>query len=102
MCEAGIDPITQSSSIECDNCGVCIRHCAPGALVFTIGLPDALSKPKRGKGSRRVAKPAAVATLVLAVLVIASPASAHHILGLPHYSYKENYLLTLHKTSRFV
>lgn len=91
VCEMGINPITQSSSIECDNCGVCIPHCAPGALVFTIGLPDALSKPRTGRRPRRVAKPVAVATLLLSVLLTPSPASGHHILGLPHYSYKETY-----------
>jgi NAD-dependent dihydropyrimidine dehydrogenase PreA subunit len=91
VCDAGINPITQSSSIECDNCGVCIRHCEPGALFFTIGLPDELGKTKRSHRHGRVSKPAAVATLVLSVLMFASPASGHHILGLPHYSYKENY-----------
>lgn len=39
VCEAGINPITRSESIECDNCGVCIRHCPPRALSYTIGLP---------------------------------------------------------------
>jgi ferredoxin-type protein NapH len=91
VCDAGINPITQSSSIECDNCGVCIRHCEPGALFFAIGLPDELGKTKRSHRHGRVSKPAAVATLVLSVLMFASPASGHHILGLPHYSYKENY-----------
>jgi ferredoxin len=91
VCDAGINPITQSSSIECDNCGVCIHHCGPAALVFTIGLPDALSKSKKAHRARRIAKPAAVAALFLATLLYASPALGHHILGLPHYSYKENY-----------
>ncbi len=91
VCEAGINPITQSSSIECDNCGVCIRHCGPAALVFTIGLPDAFSKPSRDRRPRPIAKPTAVATLLLAVLLSTNPALGHHILGLPHYSYKENY-----------
>lgn len=36
VCEAGINPITQSSSIKCDNCGVCIKHCGDGALYYTI------------------------------------------------------------------
>ncbi|MCH8252358.1 MAG: 4Fe-4S binding protein [Planctomycetes bacterium] len=91
VCEAGINPITQSSSIECDNCGVCIRHCGPAALVFTIGLPDALSRRQKLPHPRRKAKAVAIATLLLAPLLSPNPASAHHILGLPHYSYKENY-----------
>jgi len=99
VCEAGINPITQSSSIECDNCGVCLRYCNTQALVFTIGLPDPLrrrsSKPqsgaggKRGKRSKRGRRAAALTALALTAT--AAPAEGHHILGLPHYSYKENY-----------
>jgi len=90
VCEAGINPITQSESIECDNCGVCLRHCDVDALVFTIGLPH---RPERKRQRGRVA-PAKAALLGLAVAVLLIPVSAahgHHILGLPHYSYKENY-----------
>jgi ferredoxin-type protein NapH len=89
VCEAGINPITESASIECDNCGVCIRHCGDGALYYTIGLPEVTTKhvPHR-------APVCGVTVLVVGMLVsllAASPASGHHILGLPHYSYKENY-----------
>ena len=149
VCEAGINPITQSDSIECDNCGVCIQHCGDRALYFTIGLPGSNARthhntshtlPKsRGLQPARplqvntatihptptagavtktasslevrpkspVAPPSrrcvhgrdAHATgllgrtliALLAVLIFAEPAAGHHILGLPHYSYKENY-----------
>ena len=90
MCEAGINPITDSSSIECDNCGVCLRHCGHEALVFTIGLPgrkaSVTQKPVVLVHARNVAP--CVAGLLL---LLATPAQAHHVLGLPHYSYKENY-----------
>lgn len=100
VCEAGINPITQSSSIECDNCGVCLRHCGDGALVFTVGLPDGLRHDTRApRGIKPAARGAAQSPSKAIVLVIvglgsllhAAPAFAHHILGLPHYSYKENY-----------
>jgi len=89
VCEAGINPITQSASIECDNCGVCIRHCKPSALKYTLGLPKTRSNRRAKPG---VSGPKAAAMLaVLMFLCIAEPAAGHHILGLPHYSYKENY-----------
>ncbi|MEK6797583.1 MAG: 4Fe-4S binding protein [Planctomycetota bacterium] len=90
VCEEGINPITQSSSIECDNCGVCIRHCPTQALYYTIGLPS----PRPGQKSTRLgagrAKVAAIG-VAAALLLGVDSARAHHILGLPHYSYKENY-----------
>lgn len=89
VCEAGLNPITQSSSIECDNCGVCIRHCGDGALYFTIGLPDRKHKSKPTRQHRRTRRNA-IGTAAL-ILLLARPVHGHHILGLPHYSYKENY-----------
>lgn len=38
VCEAGIHPATDSRGLECDNCGVCIRHCPEGALGFSLSL----------------------------------------------------------------
>jgi len=98
VCEAGINPITQSGSIECDNCGVCIRYCGDQALYYSIGLPEHLRKDRRrnlpaptmqsvSRDHRTIAAMIAGA----AVLMLSAPAVAHHILGLPHYSYKENY-----------
>jgi len=91
VCEAGINPITQSSSIECDNCGVCLRHCGHGALAYTIGLPDVTAR--RSHKSHDARKPIALAALigVLVPWFFVGTARGHHILGLPHYSYKENY-----------
>ncbi len=90
VCEAGINPITESMSIECDNCGVCIRHCGDGALAYGISLPVIKPAKRDDRASRGTVKVASLIAL-LVTLAFASPASAHHILGLPHYSYKENY-----------
>lgn len=90
VCEAGINPITQSSSIECDNCGVCLRHCNHNALYYTIGLPDEVGRKSRSVGRPDI-KAAATLMVLLMLSVFVNPANAHHILGLPHYSYKENY-----------
>lgn len=98
VCEEGINPITQSSSIECDNCGVCIRHCGDGALYYAIGLPFRSKGPRghdggqsSGRSGHRRNQAAAMLTVASGIVLVPAPAAAHHILGLPHYSYKENY-----------
>ncbi len=91
VCEAGINPITQSESIECDNCGVCIRHCGDGALVYSIGLPGRHRKNRTAASRIAMAKTALVAAALLSPLMATGSALGHHVLGLPHYSYKENY-----------
>ncbi len=81
-CEPGLDPVTESDLIECDNCGECVRVCPEQALHFSVGLPLV---------GKRGAKAGAKLLLMALLLGIATSAEAHHILGLPHYSYKENY-----------
>lgn len=98
VCEEGINPITQSASIECDNCGVCIRHCGDGALYYAIGLPG-VGKRSRRRGSVQLEtnktpqrnRTTAALVAFTTLLLMPRSAMAHHILGLPHYSYKENY-----------
>ncbi len=90
VCEPGLDPVRQSYGIECDNCGVCVRHCPDRALFYTIGLPSGKrSSPVEKRLPTRAVTTAAVTAVLLGAL--AAPAGGHHILGLPHYSYKENY-----------
>ncbi|MCA9250807.1 MAG: 4Fe-4S binding protein [Phycisphaerales bacterium] len=91
VCEAGINPITESESIECDNCGVCLNHCGDDALVFSIGLPIMLQGKSNKKQPRRQKLEVSALIAFLMTLLLPATASAHHILGLPHYSYKENY-----------
>ena len=89
VCEEGINPITQCSSIECDNCGVCLRHCEPRALTWAIGLPK-----KSGQEAVPSAGHVKVVSLLIALMIpllMAETVRGHHILGLPHYSYKEHY-----------
>ena len=100
VCEPGIDPITQSAGLECDNCGVCIWHCPEAALYYTIGLPGRTSRslappdpmPERRPdetnltganktGARSNRLPVIVSVVFL--LFPAVPANGHHILGLP-------------------
>jgi len=88
VCEPGLDPVTESCGLECDNCGQCVRHCPEKALSFSLGLPG------HGKERHRKVSQAVSGLLVLGLFsfgLLPAIAEAHHILGLPHYSYKENY-----------
>jgi ferredoxin-type protein NapH len=38
VCEFGLDPMSGRFGQECNNCGLCIRACAPNALVYRLGL----------------------------------------------------------------
>lgn len=38
-CEEGLNPVSESSGLECDNCGACVRDCPDRALLYRIGLP---------------------------------------------------------------
>ncbi len=90
VCEPGLIPVLQSYGIECDNCGECVRKCPERALGYTVGLP-AMRGGTKLSGKRPITKVAT--TLLLPAVIFLTPATAlaHHILGLPHYSYKENY-----------
>jgi NAD-dependent dihydropyrimidine dehydrogenase PreA subunit len=98
VCEPGLDPVLESDGIECDNCGACIRRCPERALRFTVAPPTLKTTNARSEGvspdgvsSAKTSKAAKVLTVLAVVLLIPATAHAHHILGLPHYSYKENY-----------
>ena len=90
-CQPGLDPVRQSYGIECDNCGECVRVCPERALRFTVGLPAVRKKSEATPESKAGTKAATVVALMTLVLLMPSTAHGHHILGLPHYSYKENY-----------
>jgi len=83
VCPMGLYPVKESATIECDNCGVCLRHCPTEALYFTVSVS---AKPRKRVGAK-----VAAAAVVAVMLMLPVDVSAHHILGLPHYSYKENY-----------
>jgi ferredoxin-type protein NapH len=91
VCPMGLNPVRESTSIECDNCLVCLRHCPEEALQLSTGLPPSVKRIRlRAKSVTR--KPSVVAAaFFLSILFWPQLATAHHILGVPHYTYKENY-----------
>jgi ferredoxin-type protein NapH len=90
FCQPGINPAIESSGIECTNCGECIKNCPEEALYFTAGRPSCrcISGIPKYKLSNLI-----VFICISFTILTGFPSSAggHHILGLPHYSYKENY-----------
>ncbi|MGD2108737.1 MAG: 4Fe-4S binding protein [Phycisphaerae bacterium] len=108
VCEPGIDPVSQSEGLECDNCGVCVRRCPDQALSYYVAPPRWIKRPspavvpltvdsighpaERTESKSPKSRGGAPRLMLLAfVLLFATPVHAHHILGLPHYSYKDNY-----------
>lgn len=78
-CPMGLKPMVDRTGQECDNCGICIDACPTQALSYTAARRD---------GPRAMP---VLAVLLAAGLAGASPAAAHHILGIPHYAYDESY-----------
>ncbi len=77
-CPMGLNPMKNEMGMECDTCTVCISSCDDDALSFGFAAPPSSS----GK----------IAALLLVVSVAAPlPTQAHHILGIPHYAYDEQY-----------
>lgn len=96
VCQFDLRPmLVQITGMECTNCGRCVRACGDDALSFQVVLPH--QEFQRTNNSRSpVASASPRPTLPLIVLLLfavflPTRAAAHHILGLPHYSYKEHY-----------
>jgi ferredoxin-type protein NapH len=88
VCPMGLNPVREAVGIECDNCFLCLRHCPEEALSISFGLPR---RRKRRKVTPAPREAVTAAVLLFLVLLWPQFATAHHILGIPHYSYKENY-----------
>lgn len=116
VCQFAQKPmLVEFTGMECTNCGTCITHCNDDALGYQFVLPVLRSSGPSGDSSSLGTKDAArsaaadvtrqsASVLLLSALMrmlpvvvfallmsVPGPALAHHILGLPHYSYKENY-----------
>lgn len=94
VCQFDLRPmLVQITGMECTNCGSCIRACNDDALSFRAMLPHQEftgSKPAPPVKAESGLPKLPLLAVIIALLLPAS-AEAHHILGLPHYSYKENY-----------
>ena len=77
VCPMALNVIDGAPGMECSQCGECISSCRNGYLKFAF-------HPKRFAYY-------GIAVLFFIVILFAAPANAHHISGLPHYGYAENY-----------
>ena len=73
----GLNVIDGKPGGECSQCGECMASCPTGNLEFTF-------HPKRFAYY-------GIAVFFLIAILFSTPANAHHISGLPHYGYAENY-----------
>jgi NAD-dependent dihydropyrimidine dehydrogenase PreA subunit len=81
-CRFGVAPRDQLDTDQCMLCNACVASCP--ADVLTI----AAVRPARKRWKLR----AAVAVAVIVLGAVAAPtAFAHHVKGMPHYGYLENY-----------
>lgn len=101
VCQFDLRPmLVQITGMECTNCGTCVKACDDDALRFRWMLPiivadaasvrDPITKPTAADASC-VGHVVRHSIFFIAALLLPTVAEAHHILGLPHYSYKENY-----------
>lgn len=77
VCPMGLNVIDGKPGSECSQCGECTLSCPNGNLKFAF-------RPKRLAYR-------SIAVLLFIVILFAADANAHHISGLPHYGYAENY-----------
>ena len=77
VCPMGLEVREGRHERECTNCGECVIVCPQGVLGFDM----------------RIKKGVAIPILIILLITVFSlvPSRAHHVAGLPHYGYAENY-----------
>lgn len=92
VCPVGVNPRDGIATEQCMSCNACVAQCPAQVLELTV------VRPRRGP-MRTVGRAAGVALLLT---LGASTADAHHIAGMPHYGYLENYPQTPTREERAV
>ena len=77
-CPVGVNPRDELATEHCLSCNVCVARCPADVLETSL------------RGPRLVA-PLALVLILAAPFLVPATAAAHHIKGLPHYGYLENY-----------
>ncbi len=81
-CRFGVAPRDEVNTDQCVLCNDCVGQCPAQVLEIAVARPVRAAKMRRGV--------AVVAAIALAGL-LAGDAAAHHVKGMPHYGYLENY-----------
>lgn len=87
-CPVGVIPKDEINTEECLICNECVVSCPEDLL--TIGRSANRPAPWRA-AVRPAVRPAVIGVLVLLGSSVPGPAVAHHVKGMPHYGYLENY-----------
>lgn len=82
-CPVAVNPRDEIATDRCMLCNVCVERCPVSILTTEVALPGSRRRKPRRLGTALV--------LALAMLLVPAGAQAHHIKGLPHYGYIENY-----------
>lgn len=102
-CPMALHPMNDKTGIECDNCAACIDACPEGSLRYYFSLtsqsfqkePTSLLQKNCESNSLfsylRLKKVTVGLSILFLCFFFYSKAYAHHIIGLPHYAYEENY-----------
>lgn len=82
-CPVAVNPRDEIASERCLACNVCVERCPVDVLALGMPLKTPPRFSARGLGTALV--------MVFLVLFPNTDATAHHVKGLPHYGYLENY-----------
>ena len=91
-CPVGVNPRGEVATDQCLLCNACVSRCPSQIL--------GLGKVRKAPVSRKQAAGASLVVILLLALG-GGAAMAHHIKGLPHYGYLENYPQTPTREVRF-
>ena len=91
-CATGVNPRDEINTAQCMLCNECVSKCPADVLNLNVSIP---------RRSKKVAVTAAAIALLF-VSFASGDARAHHIKGMPHYGYVDNYPQTPTIEEQFV
>ena len=91
VCPVALDPMRDLTGRECDNCGLCVSHCNDDALDLSLWRPAGKHPSSSDQDAAGTAARRSALTIAFFLLAFTATATAHHILGIPHYAYDERY-----------
>ncbi len=94
LCPYGLMPSKSHLSPECDHCSICISKCPVQTLSFIAGQDRGVAVNNKTKNNKKKLQTLRLIIgffISLTVLFLGTNVDAHHIRGLPHYGYADNY-----------
>jgi len=93
VCPYELVPSKSHIGPDCDHCSLCVDQCPVDTLSFIVGKDQEVIPSKK---ETTILKKETIGQVIFVIMLSLAclwtvPASAHHIRGLPHYGYSENY-----------